>query len=179
MLGLILVPSVLFSLGLALVWGCGAMLFERLRGRPTRAFQRLCVAVAVTGFASFGSSLLLFQGLRAIFPAPLPSGSDTAEFNSKEWIEGDSVYSVDGDITPRQKMLGSLVDQLTPQMNRAEIEDLLGPPARPGFPYGAADCDLHYCMGRERDSSIPLDSEWLLIYLDDNGYYSHYRIYVD
>lgn len=56
---------------------------------------------------------------------------------------------------------------------------MLGPPHPPDFPHGAAGSDLHYQTGPQRDAFFGLDSEWLLLYLDDSGRFSRYDIYVD
>ena len=42
--------------------------------------------------------------------------------------------------------------------------------------FKTVDKDLIYCLGPERDGFINIDSEWLLIWLGDNGVFKKYII---
>lgn len=170
-----LAVSLLALLLLKAVWGCAEVGHASARGRTAQPLQRLRIAIGLAALASVASAVMISR----IMPRPLPSGSHHLEFDREAWSAKGATDYVTHEVTPRQKMLGSLVDQLTPQMDRTEIEEWLGPPAPPGYPHGADGSDLHYFTGLERDGMIGLDGEWLLIYLDENGKYSRYRIYTD
>lgn len=169
------IPVVLLVLLALFLWGCGAIANARFRGRPTRPIHRFQVGVPTVAF--FG--LLSVVALGRALPNPLPSGSHRLEFDSVAWqAEGAAAFNK-ADITPRQQMLGSLLEQLDPSLAQTDLEEMLGPPHPPDYPYGAADADIHYRTGPQRDALFGLDSEWLLIYLDDSGNFLRYEMYVD
>ena len=81
--------------------------------------------------------------------------------------------------SPRHRMVDDLlVRGVLDGMTAAEILKLLGPPAGKGFPHGAADSDIHYRLGIE-SGILGVDSDWLLIYLDQDGVFAYARIYTD
>jgi hypothetical protein len=88
-----------------------------------------------------------------------------------------SAEYVKGDITPRQKMLAQVVAQL-PGRNRQELEQMLGPSLETGY-FQSSGRDLIYVTGPQRDSFVAIDSEWLLIWLDDMGTFERYAIVSD
>ncbi|MBY6189931.1 hypothetical protein KUV22_05800 [Microbulbifer agarilyticus] len=108
----------------------------------------------------------------------LPSGSDVLAFDSALWKSEHSTVDFDDDlISSRQKMLGDLLRNVIPGKSGDEIRHLLGAPAdirRAGGGY-----DFIYYMGPQRDSFFPVDSEWLLIWLDSDGYFERYELYSD
>ncbi len=59
-----------------------------------------------------------------------------------------------------------------------QVVELLGPPHDKGFPFGSAQCDIHYYLGPER-GFIRIDSEWLFIAFDKNGKVARYWLYRD
>ena len=85
---------------------------------------------------------------------------------------------VRGDITPRQKMLGSVVERLVLGLSRTEIEEMIGPSLDTPY-FETLGRDLIYILGPQRDSYIRLDSEWLLIWLDESGRFERYGIHND
>ena len=75
-------------------------------------------------------------------------------------------------------MLGSVVDRLEPRQDRVKIEALLGPSLDTPY-FENTGRDLIYILGPERDSFFGIDSEWLLIWLDDSGHFARYGVNID
>ena len=71
-------------------------------------------------------------------------------------------------------MLGAVVAKL-PQKSRAQIEQTLGPSLETAY-FMSTGRDIIYILGPERDSIFGLDSEWLLIWLDENEVFERYEI---
>ncbi len=114
----------------------------------------------------------------------MPSGSDLREFDSAVWIDEESILSIkrpDGGkkrISEREMMLSDLVNNVLPGKNRSQIEALLGPSLDTPY-FREMDKDLIYRIGPQRSGPFQLDSEWLLIWLDDRGEYERFRIVND
>ncbi len=107
-----------------------------------------------------------------------PTGSNLMEFNPDVWkTEKAQVWPGNGPST-REKMLKDLVKNVLPGKSRTEIETLLGPSLETDY-FQSIDKDLIYYMGPERDNYMALDSEWLLIWLDENGIFQRYKIVND
>ena len=83
-----------------------------------------------------------------------------------------------GDISARQKMLGDVVKKVLPGHDRRALEDLLGPSLETPY-FADTGRDMIYRLGMERDSMFGVDSEWLLIWLDDSGRFERYEIRTD
>lgn len=162
---------VLAGLGL---WGLGGAAAATIRGLSIARRHRVFIVLSLAGALMFGSSLLLARSIRRA----LPTGSDLLEFAPAVWQDPNSSKFIQGDITPRQKMLGSLVKRLTPAQSRAQLEALLGPSLET-FYFQSTGRDLIYILGPQRDSPFGIDSEWLLIWLDASGHFERYGIYVD
>ena len=81
-------------------------------------------------------------------------------------------------VSARQTMLTNLVADVLPGKDRGQIENLLGPSLDTPY-FKGIDKDLIYYLGPERSSSIQIDSESLLIWLDDRGRFLRYGISVD
>jgi hypothetical protein len=75
-------------------------------------------------------------------------------------------------------MLGSLVKRFGQAQDRAGLEALLGPSLETPY-FASTGRDLIFILGPERDSFFGIDSEWLLIWLDDSGHFARYEIYTD
>ncbi|MBY6209930.1 hypothetical protein KUV95_00030 [Microbulbifer agarilyticus] len=120
--------------------------------------------------------LVLMQGCGG--GSGLPRGSNVLVFDSALWQSEESVVDFDEDlISSRQKMLDDLVRHVLPGKCGDEIPLLLGAPVdirRAGKSY-----DFIYYMGPQRDSFFPVDSEWLLIWLGEDGCFERYEIYTD
>lgn len=85
---------------------------------------------------------------------------------------------VEDDITPRQKMLADVVRNVLPGRARAELDQALGPSLET-FYFSSTGRDLIYPLGPERDSWFGIDSERLLIWLDESGRFRRYAIVND
>lgn len=155
------------------VWSAGAVLVSRLRRRPVGKASRVVGHVAVTGVLCLGGYLLA----SSFIPGSLPSGSHLSAFDRSIWLAPTSAEYVKGDITPRQKMLAEVVTSL-PGSSRQELEQKLGPSLETGY-FQSSGRDLIYVTGPQRDSFMAIDSEWLLIWLDDAGRFERYAIVND
>ena len=165
------IPLVLLVLAGVAVGTATSLRSTRSSGSPSKQFSRRLARVSLVGLLIFGAVIVLANSIRR----SLPTGSFVMEFDPDVWRDPASTLWSDGDITPRQKMLGSAVEQLTPGMTRSEIEALLGPPTETSY-FEASGRDLVYVTGPERDSFIGVDSEWLLIWLDESGGFERYEI---
>lgn len=105
-------------------------------------------------------------------------GSHLLGFAPVLWQDPSSSDYVQGDITPRQKMLGSVVYQLNSKQDRRQLEALLGPSLDTPY-FESTGRDLIYILGPERDSFFRIDAEWLLIWLDRSNHFERYAIYTD
>lgn len=168
------VPVSLLGLLSLLLWGIIGVIRAMHRGSSVSRRHRALVVLSLTGFLIFGSAM----GLARVIQGALPTGSHLLEFDSGIWQDPRSSEFVQGDITPRQKMLGSVVDRLGPTQDRVKIEALLGPSLDTPY-FESTGRDLIYILGPERDSFFPIDSEWLLIWLDDSGHFERYGINTD
>ena len=123
--------------------------------------------------------LLIFFALAGCSQSnDLPSGSDTRTFDSLVWQDKSSVQSDDNGISEREKMLKDLVENILPQKTESEIENLLGKSLETAY-FKSLDKDMIYYLGPERDNFMNIDSEWLLIWLDDSGKFKEYRVVND
>ena len=75
-------------------------------------------------------------------------------------------------------MLGDVVAHVLPGRTQAEIEEMLGPSLTTSY-FESTSRDLIYVLGAERDSFFPVDSEWLLVWLDEAGRFQRYAVYTD
>lgn len=155
--------------GLA-VWGVVGRFLSWRRERPLAAKPLLAGRIAVAGFAAF----VLFLVLGRVLPNPLPTGSYMSEFDQSVWLNPNSADYVKGDATPRQKMLAAVVAKL-PGSSRTVLEQTLGTSLETPY-FTSTGRDLIYILGPERDSFIRIDSEWLLIWLDEKGIFERYEI---
>lgn len=108
----------------------------------------------------------------------LPDGSHEKPFDEVLWRSSQGLEPDKAGITPRQKMLGDLVDKQLIGENRKEIISVLGEPSTKMDPDGTGP-SLSYPTGIERGSYMRIDSEWLLIYFDSSGVATRYKIGVD
>lgn len=169
-LSLLIVVPILVLLA---VWGAVALVRERLRNKPMSAWSRAAGHIALAGIAACAASLVL----GSLLPNSLPSGSYDKTFDRGAWLDPASVSHVEGDITPRQKMLADVVSKL-PGQNKSTLEVMLGPSLDTGY-FKDSGRDLIYITGHQRDSVFAIDSEWLLIWLDEKGIYERHAIVTD
>ncbi len=133
-------------------------------------FLSICIIFA---FMLVSSAIVVFAP-----ESEFPTGSNLMKFNPDVWkTEKAQIWPENGPST-REKMLKDLVKNVLPGKSRAEIETLLGPSLETDY-FQSIDKDLIYYMGPERDNYMALDSEWLLIWLDENGIFQKYKIVND
>ena len=107
-------------------------------------------------------------------PRALPFGSDMKPFDSAIWKSESSTDWNEG-ISVREQMLTDVVEKVLPGKSRQEIENALGPSLETDY-FSSFDKDLIYCLGPERDGLFNIDSEWLLIWLNEDGKFKRYMI---
>jgi hypothetical protein len=169
-LSLLIVVPILILLA---VWGTIALARERLRKKPMSAWSRAAGHIAFAGIAACATSLVL----GSLLPNSLPSGSYERTFDRGAWLDPASADYVKGDITPRQKMLADVVSKL-PGQSRSTLEVMLGPSLDSWY-FKDSGRDLIYMTGPQRDAVFAIDSEWLLIWVDDKGIYEGHAIVTD
>ncbi len=109
----------------------------------------------------------------------LPEGSDAEAFDAIAWNAENAAGYVEGGVSPRQAMLEDLVQKVLPHKTGVELEALLGPPSDSGY-FRDSGAALIYATGPEREGFLAnIDSEWLLIWLDEAGTYQRYEIWTD
>lgn len=97
----------------------------------------------------------------------LPDGSHEKPFDEVLWRSPQGLEPDADHITPRQKMLGDLVDKHLSGKSRRDIVAMLGESSTKMNPDGTGP-SLSYPTGIERGSYMRIDSEWLLIYFDSS-----------
>jgi len=160
-------------LAIAAAWTIGALITAKLDRHPMGATSRTVGHITLAGFGSFATCLALASSL----PSALPTGSYDNPFNRTLWLDASFATDPPGQATPRQKMLGAAIAQL-PRKSRDEIESMLGPSMNTPY-FQSTGRDLIYATGPQRDSVFGLDSEWLLIWLDEQGAYKRHAIVTD
>lgn len=168
------VPIMLVCLLGLTLWSVAGAITARSRGALVSKRQHAFVVLSLAGLLMFSSTMMLARAIRGA----LPTGSHVREFAPLIWQDPTSSQFVPDDITSRQKMLGSLVERFKPSQSRAEIEALLGSSLQTPY-FESTGRDLIYVLGPERDSFFAIDSEWLLIWLDDSDHFERYEIYTD
>ena len=72
-------------------------------------------------------------------------------------------------------MLKDVIERILPGKSIQEIESALGPSLDTRY-FSSFDKDLIYYLGPERDGLINIDSEWLLIWINEEGKFDRYMI---
>jgi hypothetical protein len=161
LIGIMLLAIPAGLIGVLLAWCRKAPLTGRLR--LLVVFPSVCILI-----------LASIVGVQRLITGDLPMGSRVMAFDGDTWRDEDSAAYVKGDITPRQKMLGDIVANVLPGRSRAEIEAQLGASLDTSY-FRSTGRDLIYITGPERNP-LGLDSEWLLIWLNDSGMFERYDI---
>jgi hypothetical protein len=100
-------------------------------------------------------------------PRALPTGSDLKSFDPVIWKSESSTDWNEG-ISVREKMLKDVVDKILPGKSKKKIVNALGASIETDY-FSFFDKDLIYYLGPERDGLFNIDSEWLLIWIDEDG----------
>ena len=107
-------------------------------------------------------------------PRALPTGSDMKSFDPAIWKSESSTDWNEG-ISVREQMLKDVIEKILPGKSRQEIESALGPSLETHY-FSSLDKNLIYYLGPERDGLFNIDSEWLLIWIDEDGKFKRYMI---
>ena len=110
-------------------------------------------------------TILVLFALKPYIPKILPSGSHIQQFDSDSWIADDSVIANDG-ITPRQKMVGDVVNHVLPGKTRNEIIRLLGLSSD-----DSNQAILNYYLGPVRGDFPGMHIEFLKVHFDLSDHY--------
>jgi len=154
------------------------ILYALIRSQPLKNSSVSGIIILLAFVALFPITVLLSPG--SFVKNSLPTGSDMKTFVSETWKAEGSCDSFDETfISPRQQMLKDVVEKVLPGKSKAEILELLGPPITGISRFEEEKYDLIYSMGVERDHYINVDSEWLLIWFDEQGTFERYRIVND
>jgi hypothetical protein len=164
LIGIMLLAIPAGLIGVLLAWCRRAPLKGRLR--LLVVFPSVCILV-----------LASIVGVQRLITGDLPMGSRVMAFDGGTWRDEESAAYVKGDITPRQKMLGDIVANVLPGRSRTEIEAQLGPFLDTSY-FKSTGRDLIYVTGPDRNP-FGIDSEWLLIWLNDSGMFERYDIAQD
>jgi hypothetical protein len=171
---LLTLPITFVALLIVACWGTVGLLLARRRHSAAQPNHRAMLIASAAGLLLFAVVYALSGGIRG----PLPAGSHLLKFDSVRWRQAASSESPHGDISVRQKMLGDVVSHVLPGHGRQELEQLLGPSLDTAY-FADSGRDLIYLLGRERGSLFAIDSEWLLIWLDERGRVKGYQIRTD
>ncbi|MCB9508527.1 MAG: hypothetical protein H6697_12800 [Myxococcales bacterium] len=124
------------------------------------------------GFLQGPNSLRVFSEL--LGESSDPAGMQAPERPAPRAFDSEA-WRAPGRETERWDMLEDLlVSHEFAGLSRDELLALLGPPASPGFPFGAASWDVAYRVG-----STFMDSFWLFVGFDAEGHVSRMRLYED
>ena len=138
---------------------------------------RIVQPMGKAALASLLSFAVVFLAARVVGRS-LPTGSHLMKFEANVWRDPSSTTFAEGGATPRQKMLGDVVARILPGRSRSEIEADLGPSLDSPY-FRAGGRDLIYILGPERDKFMRIDSEWLLIWVDQSGRFTRYDVVTD
>lgn len=102
-----------------------------------------------------------------------PEGATIPVFDKAIWIDENKIYDTPH---PRVAMVQTLIDDhLSKGMSRAAVEDIIGAPT--DTPY-FADHDMVYWLGNE-PNAYSIDSQWLVLDLDDDGLVAEIQLLTD
>lgn len=120
---------------------------------------------------SFISTIILFlvSPYILVFVTLFQSGTIEKPFNTERWINNQD---------KRTEIVDDLIDKrLLNNLTQEQVINLLGEPLKDNPYFVSTGRDMIYHLGRERNP-LGVDSEWLLIWLDDNKV-TRYEIVTD
>jgi len=164
------IPALLILVTAAGIASLVIIAYSKRKGRSVNK-------IGIAGLSLFSSTCILMPLLffvHIITPRPLPSGSDQRKFNSAKWQAND-LKEWEEHLSVREQMLKDVVENILPGKNKTEIEKLLGPSLKTNY-FRSVNKDLIYYLGPQRDSFLNIDSEWLLIWLDEKEVFERYKI---
>ncbi|MCP4168807.1 MAG: hypothetical protein GY759_23320 [Chloroflexi bacterium] len=169
MVWIIALPIILLILVVIGVWGILGIRRAKANNHSPEPMHKFFIRIASTGLLWFGISVALTSCTSYLY--------NHQEFNSEVWRSSNSASYVPHDLTSRQKMLDDVIKNILPGSTQDELEVLLGESADTGLPW-TTSYDLIFLLGPDR-GLFGIDSEWLLIWVDENGYFDRYEIFTD
>lgn len=168
--------SLLPITAIGFIWGLSSIviyIFRKIKKQQITKTIIAGVAVPLSFLILIPVSFFITRSL----PRPLPVGSDLLKFNSEIWHKESSTKWNNG-ISIREQMLKDVIKNVLPGKSKEQIEELLGPSLETNY-FSSIEKDFIYYLGPERDGFLNIDSEWLLLWLDENGNYKRYQIVND
>jgi hypothetical protein len=122
--------------------------------------------ISGVGLLIFAGSITIAYGTHFLY--------NHQKFDSRIWQDSNSASDVNQELTPRQRMLDDLVENILPGKNKDEVEAVLGK-----SPYSSSIGNKHilvYVLGLER-RLFAIDPEYIRIWFDDLGNFERYEIF--
>ena len=171
----IYIPFLLLVSGVILACVLAAIvvgLLGRAGRKPLPAFAK------ASWGAALGLALSIVMTLAPSWLAQrgLPLGPEFARFDPVRWQNPAASGGGTGK-SERQKMLKHLVAGVLPGKSEEELVELLGPSLQTPY-FSERDRDLIYLLGPQQ-GLFGVDSEWLLIWVDDSGHFERCEIVND
>jgi hypothetical protein len=164
------IPFFVITLFIIGIMGITNALIEKIKGRQISSKDQFRIVLLILSAVSIIVVLLVGR----LISGGLPPGSGILKFDRRLWLAETSVKTRQG-ITDRQRMLKSIVEVILPGKTKKEIESNLGPTLNTKY-FKSTGRDLIYHTGSERSGVMRLDSEWLLIWLDDRDVFQKYKV---
>ena len=164
------IPFFVITLFIIGIMGITNALIEKSKSRQISSKDQFRIVLLILSAVSIIVVLLVGR----FISGGLPPGSGSLKFDRQLWLAETSSKTRQG-ITDRQRMLKSIVEVILPGKTRKEIESNLGPTLNTKY-FKSTGRDLIYYTGSERSGFMRLDSEWLLIWLDDRDIFQKYKV---
>ncbi|MBI5349175.1 MAG: hypothetical protein HZB77_07640 [Chloroflexi bacterium] len=165
---LLALPIIVIALIVIGVWGIVGIWRTNKSKEQSNPKHVFFAQISGAGLLWFVVSFALAYGTHFLY--------NHQKFDSEIWRNPNSARYVSYDLTPRQRMLDDVVENVLPGSTQDEIETLLGESTNTGY-FSRSERDLIYVLGAER--GLGVDSEWLLIWFDDSGNFERYEITTD
>lgn len=155
-------PLVLIGLLIFAGIGTGGMLLSKRNKESSNPHHIFLIQLAITGF-------LMFAGFYTIHYFRYSS-----KFDSTVWHDPQSTRFPKDDITPRQKMVDDLGQNVLPGKRPTEVLALLGRTDDSCSSSSLSLCDFAYYIGPSK--LLRTHSEYLVIWFDDDSYFQGYNV---
>lgn len=161
-------PFVFIALIMIGIWGAAGILQANRRRLQSKSKHIVFTQISGIGFLLFVVFMAIAYKTHFLY--------NHQKFNSEIWKDTDSARYVSYDLSPRQRMLDDVVENILPGSTKDKIEKLFGESTNTGH-YSSSERDLIYVLGAER--GLGVDSEWLHIWFDNSGNFERYDIIID
>ena len=124
--------------------------------------QTILISLVLVGLAFFGIAVLFDDGVDQIY------------FDSDVWKNTPAEFSLE---STRLKMVDDFLDKyFIVGMSRDEVISLIGEPDQTEY---FKSYEMVYMLGQETDSYFAIDSQWLVLDLNDSERVVSYNIVTD